>query len=204
MPLLYLHSLPSCFSSREFLLPLTFYLYTNASQQAAPECKNLTIDQYLIMPIQRVPRHILLLTDLIKHTPPEHPDFAALSKAVERTKEVAVVFNDAKGRALSNTKVCTISQPTYPLTYHPLTSHSLTPHSPSQSLTHSLTLTRPLTHPLIQMAQLQSSLLGCPENFVLNLPGRLLLHDGSMMMSEDKKRSGSKYSYMYLFTGILL
>ena len=96
-------------SSREFLLPLTFYLYTNASQQAAPECKNLTIDQYLIMPIQRVPRHILLLTDLIKHTPPEHPDFAALSKAVERAKEVAVVFNDAKGRALSNTKVCAIS-----------------------------------------------------------------------------------------------
>lgn len=57
------------------------------------------------MPVQRIPRHILLLTDLAKHTPPDHPDYAALSKAVERAKEVADVINDAKGRAESNTKV---------------------------------------------------------------------------------------------------
>jgi RhoGEF domain len=57
------------------------------------------------MPVQRIPRHILLLTDLAKHTPPEHPDYASLTRAVERTKEVAVVINDAKGRAESNTKV---------------------------------------------------------------------------------------------------
>eukprot|EP00026_Physarum_polycephalum_P005622 Phypoly_transcript_05657.p1 GENE.Phypoly_transcript_05657~~Phypoly_transcript_05657.p1 ORF type:complete len:555 (+),score=131.37 Phypoly_transcript_05657:69-1667(+) len=126
--------------------------------RVTPECKGLTIQSLLIMPVQRIPRHILLLTDLAKHTPPEHPDFALLSKAVERTKEVAAVINDAKGRAESNTK----------------------------------------------MTLLQSSLLGCPDNFVLNTPGRLLIKDGSMMMSEDKKKGGSKYSYLYLFTDIIL
>jgi len=70
-----------------------------------PECKGLTLQSLLIMPVQRIPRHILLLTDLAKHTPTDHPDFAALSRAVERTRQVAAVINDAKGRAESNTKV---------------------------------------------------------------------------------------------------
>lgn len=57
------------------------------------------------MPVQRIPRHILLLTDLAKHTPPEHHDSELLGKAVDRTKEVAQVINAAKGRAESMSKV---------------------------------------------------------------------------------------------------
>lgn len=33
------------------------------------------IDSYLIRPVQRIPRYILLLTDMIKHTPKDHPDY---------------------------------------------------------------------------------------------------------------------------------
>lgn len=33
------------------------------------------LDSYLIRPVQRIPRYILLLTDIIKHTPKTHPDY---------------------------------------------------------------------------------------------------------------------------------
>ena len=36
----------------------------------------------LITPIQRVPRYVLLLKELIKHTPATHPDHADLKKAL--------------------------------------------------------------------------------------------------------------------------
>lgn len=114
----------------------------------------------------------MLLNDLLKHTPPEHPDFASLTKALERTKQVADVMNEAKRHAESNTKVGLI------MLFLGLT--------------------------LLQMASLSTSLIGHPETFVLNLPGRLLVKDGSLMVSEDRKKSGSKYTYLYLFNGIQL
>jgi hypothetical protein len=156
-------------------------MHRSHPRQVTPDCKGLTIQSLLIMPVQRIPRHILLLTDLAKHTPPEHPDFDLLTKAVERTKEVAIVINDAKGRAESNTKVTTPPFSLLSLSFTPL----------------------PLLVWLqLQMTLLQSSLLGSPDNFVLHTPERLLIKDGSMMLSEDRKKGGSKYAYLYLFNGI--
>lgn len=54
------------------------------------------------------------------------------------------------------------------------------------------------------MTLLQSALLNTPDNFVLNTSGRLLIKDGAMMMSEDKRKGASKYSYIYLFSDILI
>ena len=46
-----------------------------------PRCRGQSLDSFLIMPIQRIPRYLLLLAELKKHTPLEHPDHAQLTKA---------------------------------------------------------------------------------------------------------------------------
>lgn len=53
----------------------------------------LRLEHMLIMPIQRIPRYNLLLTDLIKKTPPEHVDYDNLIRALQVTKEVADHIN---------------------------------------------------------------------------------------------------------------
>jgi hypothetical protein len=43
----------------------------------------------LITPVQRVPRYVLLLDTLIKHTSDDHPDYAQLKKAHEQAQNAA-------------------------------------------------------------------------------------------------------------------
>src|SRR5690606_30765178 len=50
---------------------------------------------YLIMPVQRIPRYILLLNSLISHTDDEHPDKENLIKAIVICKNVADHINEA-------------------------------------------------------------------------------------------------------------
>eukprot|EP00940_MAST-03C_sp_MAST-3C-sp2_P000471 g471.t1 len=46
--------------------------------QENPRCKMLGASSFLISPIQRLPRYSLLIKDLIKATPKQHPDFKIL------------------------------------------------------------------------------------------------------------------------------
>lgn len=46
-----------------------------------PEGKSLDLASFLIMPVQRIPRYNLLLTDMFKNTWAEHPDYENLKKA---------------------------------------------------------------------------------------------------------------------------
>jgi FYVE/RhoGEF/PH domain-containing protein 5/6 len=45
------------------------------------------IETYLITPVQRLPRYRLLFQDLLKSTPPNSPDYAALQKPVAKINE---------------------------------------------------------------------------------------------------------------------
>jgi hypothetical protein len=49
----------------------------------------------LIRPIQRIPRYILLLSDLAQKTRPDHPDYQNLQKAIVKITEIAE-FVDTK------------------------------------------------------------------------------------------------------------
>jgi len=51
---------------------------------------------YLIMPIQRTPRYVMLLEDLVKHSPDDHIDNKNLSEALKKMKEVAALINEKK------------------------------------------------------------------------------------------------------------
>ncbi|GBG25972.1 Rho guanine nucleotide exchange factor, putative [Hondaea fermentalgiana] len=48
----------------------------------------------LVMPIQRVPRHILLLQELIKRLPKDHKDLAACKEALAHMEQVASEINE--------------------------------------------------------------------------------------------------------------
>jgi len=54
-----------------------------------------SLDSLLIMPIQRIPRYILLLETLIKYTEPTHSDYEGLHNALSLVKDVAGHVNSA-------------------------------------------------------------------------------------------------------------
>ena len=50
-----------------------------------------TLESLLIQPIQRLPRYILLLQELCKHTWKQHPDWETLFQALDKMKDVTQV-----------------------------------------------------------------------------------------------------------------
>ena len=57
--------------------------------------KGQNLQSYAIMPVQRVPRYLLLLRELIKWTSSEHPDRANLELALSHVDESARHMNAA-------------------------------------------------------------------------------------------------------------
>ena len=57
--------------------------YTTTTQQRAKDSKSrLALDDLLIKPVQRIPRYVLFIKDLLKHTAITHPDHAPLQQAL--------------------------------------------------------------------------------------------------------------------------
>ena len=69
---------------------------------------------YLITPIQRIPRYVLLLRDLFKHTPTSHPDYIDLAVACEKMEELASLVNRRKMESDRNRDVMRIQTDIYP------------------------------------------------------------------------------------------
>ncbi len=63
-----------------------------------PEVANQEINSFLIRPIQRIPRYLLLLRDLVKHTETSHKDYDALAKALQQIGEGTYKKTDKKGK----------------------------------------------------------------------------------------------------------
>eukprot|EP01103_Thecamoeba_quadrilineata_P003286 TRINITY_DN1307_c0_g1_i1.p1 TRINITY_DN1307_c0_g1~~TRINITY_DN1307_c0_g1_i1.p1 ORF type:complete len:762 (-),score=140.47 TRINITY_DN1307_c0_g1_i1:39-2324(-) len=69
----------------------------------------LNLQAYLILPVQRIPRYVLLIQDLMKYTEPDHKDSELLTKALVIIKEVADYVNANKSNADNITKIHNIS-----------------------------------------------------------------------------------------------
>ena len=63
------------------------------------------LTNHLILPIQRVPRYTLLLTDLKKHTPQEHSEYTDLCSALSKIDKISHVINEHK-RQIENMSQC--------------------------------------------------------------------------------------------------
>ena len=68
------------------------------------ECRNLSLESFLIMPVQRVPRYVMLLADLLKNTFPEHPDHRDVQQALVKMKQVGDFINESKRDSENNAK----------------------------------------------------------------------------------------------------
>jgi len=60
------------------------------------DCNGLNFGAFIIMPIQRIPRYILLLTDLLKNTPKNHAEFTTLENSLLLAKKLSEDINKAK------------------------------------------------------------------------------------------------------------
>ncbi|KAJ2661428.1 hypothetical protein IWW48_002411 [Coemansia sp. RSA 1200] len=61
---------------------------------SSPECKSLSFQSYLLLPVQRIPRYRLLLADLLKHTPPAHVDWQSIADALRLIQDVAAFVDE--------------------------------------------------------------------------------------------------------------
>ncbi|EGC32040.1 hypothetical protein DICPUDRAFT_99010 [Dictyostelium purpureum] len=61
------------------------------------ELDDLDLEDLLIMPVQRVPRYIMLLKEIRKYTPLYHNDFNSIDKALEAFKHFAASVNKKSG-----------------------------------------------------------------------------------------------------------
>lgn len=64
---------------------------------------------YLVMPIQRVPRYLLLLERLGRCTEPGHPDSAAIQQAIKIIAETATYIDEKRAAAESNQRMLVLS-----------------------------------------------------------------------------------------------
>lgn len=62
----------------------------------------LDLDSFLIVPVQRMPRYLLLLKELLKYTPESHPDYKDISLALEHIANQLETINENKRKAESS------------------------------------------------------------------------------------------------------
>ena len=75
---------------------------------------SVQLSDLLIRPVQRVPRLKLLLEQLVKETPPDHPDRAASERALEELSKIASAVNEAIRRREAVEAVFTMQQKDFP------------------------------------------------------------------------------------------
>jgi len=54
-----------------------------------PSCEGKGLKDFLIMPAQRIPRYLMLLSDLLRKTPEDHPDYSDLIEAKKKFSELS-------------------------------------------------------------------------------------------------------------------
>ena len=59
----------------------------------------MSFNDLFIKPVQRIPRYMLFIKDLLKHTDHAHPDHAYLEDALEELTILAERVNEAEQRA---------------------------------------------------------------------------------------------------------
>ena len=68
--------------------------YRKFMKEAAESCGGVTLQSLLILPIQRVPRYLMLLKEVLKRTPEEYADHADVERAMHTIQGVATHINE--------------------------------------------------------------------------------------------------------------
>lgn len=70
-----------------------------------PILKNMDLNSFMVMPVQRLPKYILLFKDLLKHTEENHPDYDDLKKCLKQFTEINEENNKGMHSYLKNMKL---------------------------------------------------------------------------------------------------
>eukprot|EP01127_Copromyxa_protea_P008967 TRINITY_DN2075_c1_g1_i4.p1 TRINITY_DN2075_c1_g1~~TRINITY_DN2075_c1_g1_i4.p1 ORF type:complete len:825 (+),score=170.29 TRINITY_DN2075_c1_g1_i4:307-2781(+) len=81
---------------------------------AGHQCR---LTDMLITPIQRIPRYALLLNDLLKNTPPDHPDYENLEKSLKGIQDVATLVNESVRRRENTVRLAEMQTEGYDLSH---------------------------------------------------------------------------------------
>lgn len=65
-------------------------------QRARDSAGKLSLDDLLIKPVQRIPRYVLFVKDLLKHTNHTHPDHTLLQQALGELTMLAESVNESE------------------------------------------------------------------------------------------------------------
>lgn len=57
----------------------------------------MEIESYIIKPVQRLPKYVLLYKDLLKHTDSDHPDYDNIQKCLTEFSKI----NDANNESMN-------------------------------------------------------------------------------------------------------
>jgi len=81
-----------------------------SKQSHQPACNKRTLEDFLIMPVQRIPRYLLLMKELAKHTEPGHPDEVNIATSIIKFQEVLSFLNDSRRKVDNLEKISSIVQ----------------------------------------------------------------------------------------------
>jgi len=78
--------------------------------ESDPVCRMQDLEAFIINPIQQLPRYIMLLSDLSRSTPKDHPDFNNITLALEKMKNLTTFVNEQKREAESVQAIVSVQQ----------------------------------------------------------------------------------------------
>jgi hypothetical protein len=78
------------------------------SRETKDYCRGLPLESLLVMPVQRLPRYLLLLKELRKYTDQDHPDYPLINNAMQNLDELAKQFNEVQRDKETQRKVSEI------------------------------------------------------------------------------------------------
>lgn len=81
-----------------------------------PVLQTQSLESLLILPVQRIPRYRLLLEQLLKYTPDNHPDFPVVKEAMEKICNLAMYNNEAIRARENKNKIMSVMMQMEPTT----------------------------------------------------------------------------------------
>merc|ERR1711981_48747 len=76
-----------------------FKKYIKGWEKTQKELSGLDLASFLILPVQRLPRYLLLFKELIKYTPDSHAEFESINQAIQVISDALEDINNRKRNA---------------------------------------------------------------------------------------------------------
>ncbi|XP_068221441.1 rho guanine nucleotide exchange factor 4-like isoform X1 [Palaemon carinicauda] len=94
----YCNNHPSAVSALQELYQDQKYIHFFEACRLLQEMIDISLDGFLLTPVQKICKYPLQLQELLKYTKADHPDFASVQGALEAMRDVALLVNERKRR----------------------------------------------------------------------------------------------------------